>query len=227
MPPTLTRSPAPAERVSLFHDFGQRVRDVWVKSDPGAVPEASEELFGARRATTPRHPVAGADPIDATPQLGVPGPWHECLPHFLGGFTPSAGDEIQSEWFVARDDAIAALSALRELSGRIQPLLLVSELRTIAADELWMSPHHQRPSVGIHFTWRRDPGAVNAVCVEVERVLEPYSPRPHMGKVFTAQAAAVAPGYPRLNDFRGLCEQLDPRGAFLNGFLHERLLGAA
>ena len=212
--------------VSLFHDFGESVREVWVKGDPSA-PQLAE-LFGARAADGPRHPVPGADPAFCTEQLGVPGPWCDRLPHFRAGFTPSAGAEIQSEWFVAREDGIAAITALREQLGeRIRPLLFISETRTIAADELWMSPHYGRPSIGIHFTWHREPEAVAALCVEVEQVLAPFAPRPHWGKSFTAEAESVASSYPWLHDFLALRDALDPRGAFVNRWLSAKLLGDA
>ena len=151
--------------VSVFHNFGERVREVWVKGDPTALARAS--LFGAVAATGPRNPVAGADPGFCTAQLGAPGPWCDRLPHFRAGFTPSAGAEIQSEWFVHREHGLAAITALREeLGPRIQPLLYIAEMRTIAADELWMSPQYQRDSIGVHFTWRREPDRVRALCGE-------------------------------------------------------------
>ncbi len=217
---------AAGRSVSVFHDFGESVREVWVKGDPAA-PELPA-LYGARAADGPRNPVPGADPAFCTEQLGVPGPWCDRLPHFRAGFTPSAGAEIQSEWFVAREDGIAAITALREQLGpRIGPLLFISETRTIAADELWMSPHHRRDSIGIHFTWRREPEAVAALCVEVQRVLEPFAPRPHWGKAFPGREAAIASRYPRLGDFLSLREELDPRGVFVNAWFSQTLLGDA
>ncbi len=210
--------------VSIFHRFGELIREVWVKGDPSAADRLS--LFGAPAAGGPRHPVPGADPVVCTPQLGEPGPWCERLPHFRAGFMPSAGEEIQSEYFVAREHGLAALTALREeLGPRIEPLLHISEVRTIAADELWLSPHWRRDSIGIHFTWQREPEAVRAMCVEIERVLEPFAPRPHWGKVFELPASRVAAHYPRLGEFDALRRELDPRGVFLNRWLAQRLLG--
>ncbi len=214
---------AAGRSVSIFHNFGERVREVWVKGDSSAV--APPSLFGAPAASGPRNPVPGSDPAFCTPQLGQPGPWCDRLPHFRAGFTPSAGAEIQSEWFVARADGIAAITALREeLGASIQPLLYISEARTVAADQLWLSPHHQRDSIGIHFTWHREPEAVRALCREVERVLAPFAPRPHWGKAFEATAATVAARYPRLAEFAALRAELDPRGAFTSAWLWERLL---
>ena len=210
--------------VSVFHDFGESVREIWIKGDPHAA--GPEQLFGARPADGPRNPVPGADPAFCTTQLGEPGPWCDRLPHFRAGFTPSVGEEIQSEWFVARSDGIAAIAALREeLGARIRPLLYISETRTIAADELWMSPHYRRDSIGIHFTWHREPEAVAELCLEVERVLEPFSPRPHWGKSFPGRADAVAARYARLADFLALRRELDPRAVFVNRWLSEKLLG--
>ena len=212
--------------VSVFHDFGDQAREVWVKRDPHAEPGARSELFGAVAARTPRNPVPGGDPVNCTPQLGVPGPWHERLPHFRSGFAPSAGDEIQSEWFVAREDGMTAIQALRELANVIQPILYVAEMRTIAADDLWLSGQYHRNSIALHFTWRRQPEAVAKACSEVERTLAPFAPRAHWGKVFGLGAATIAESFPRLTDFVTLREELDPTGKFLNTWLRDKLLGA-
>jgi xylitol oxidase len=212
--------------VSVFHRFGERAREVWVKADAAVSQPAG--LFGAKAATETLNPVPGADPSFSTPQLGVPGPWCDRLPHFRSGFTPSAGEEIQSEWFVAREDGIAAILAIRaELAERIRLVLYVSEMRTIAADELWMSPHYRRDSIGMHFTWHRKPEAVRELCVEVERVLVPFSPRPHWGKAFEMGGASLAARYERLADFDALRRELDPRAAFTNAWLTQKLLADA
>ena len=137
------------------------------------------------------------------------------------------GEELQSEFFVAREDAVAAVEAVRELADQIVPLLLVCELRTIAADSLWLSPHHDRASLGIHFTWRRRPSDVEAVVEQIEGVLAPFGARPHWGKVFTADAAAIAPLYPRLDDFRRVRAGLDPEGTFVNDWLRRKVLDGA
>jgi xylitol oxidase len=212
--------------VSVFSRWGEDVEQVWVKSRVTDAPEeVRDELFGAVAATLDRHPIIGLDPVNCTPQLGVPGLWSDRLPHFRMGFTPSKGDEIQSEWFVARDQAAAAIDALRGIGGRLERLLLVSEIRTIAADRLWMSPQHGRATAAFHFTWKREPAAVLRAAAEVEAALRPFGARPHWGKVFAARAAEIAPLYERLPDFVGLMERLDPRGAFRNAWLEERVLG--
>jgi alditol oxidase len=218
---------AAGDSVSVFTRWGEDVDQVWVKTRAtGAPEEVRDELFGARPATLERHPILGLDPVHCSPQLGVAGPWYERLPHFRMGFTPSSGEEIQSELFVARPDAVAAIAAVRELAPRIAPVLQVSEIRTIAADALWMSPHRARDSVGLHFTWNRDPEGVDRALALVEAALEPFAARPHWGKVFRAGAGRIAELYERLPDFRALAERLDARGAFRNAWLERHVLGA-
>jgi xylitol oxidase len=211
--------------VSVFTLWGEQAGAVWVKQRAGTQATAVDELFGARAATGPRHPIAGADPHASTPQLGVPGPWHERLPHFRLDFTPSAGAELQSEYLLDRTDARAAIEALRALAARIRPLLHVSEIRTVAADGLWMSPEYGRDSVAIHFTWKPDQDAVERLLVSVEDALEPFAPRPHWGKLFVTTPAEIAARYARLRDFADLLGRVDPRGAFRNDWLTSRVLG--
>jgi xylitol oxidase len=212
--------------VSLFTRWGEAVDQVWVKSRVTAEPEAvREELFGAVPATQDRHPILGLDPVNCTRQLGVPGPWSDRLPHFRMGFTPSSGEELQSEYHLPRAAAVAALQALRELAGVVRPVLQVTELRTVAADRLWTSPQHGRDTLSVHFTWHQDWPAVRAVLAEIEAALAPFGARPHWGKLFLAQAADLAPRYERLGDFAGLAGRLDPRGVFVNDWLRRHVLG--
>jgi alditol oxidase len=219
------------ESVSVFHLCGEQTEQVWVKrlvdESAGGDDADLDELLGVHAATVELHPVLGGDPVNCTQQQGVPGPWSERLPHFRSGFTPSSGEELQSEFFVGRADAAAAVEAVRGLAAEIVPLLLISELRTIAADSLWLSPHEGRDSFALHFTWRREPAEVEAVVAKIETALAPLGPRPHWGKVFTARADAIAPRYPRMADFLALRERLDPDGTFVNEWLREKLLDAA
>jgi xylitol oxidase len=212
--------------VSLFTRWGETVDQVWVKSRVSRAPEeVRQELFGAVAATQDRHPILGIDPVNCTRQLGVPGPWSDRLPHFRMGFTPSSGEELQSEYHLPREHAVAALQALRGLAGTIRPVLQVSELRTVAADGLWMSPQHGRDTLSVHFTWHQDWPAVRAVLAEVEAALAPFGARPHWGKLFLAGAADLAPLYERLGDFTRLAGRLDPREVFVNDWLRRHLLG--
>ena len=147
------------------------------------------------------------------------------LPHFRMGFTPSSGEELQSEYLFPRRYAVEAIEAVRNLAAEIRPLLQVSEIRTVAADRLWMSMNYGQDTVGIHFTWKPEPEAVEAMLVQLETVLVPFEARPHWGKLFNADAAALAPRYERMPDFIRLVERLDPRGAFSNSWLKARVLG--
>ena len=202
--------------VSVFTRWGEDVDQVWVKSR-GAEPS---ELFGARPATVERHPILGLDPVHCTAQLGVPGPWWDRLPHFRMGFTPSAGEEIQSEYHLPRAHAVAGIEAVRALADVLRPVLQVAEIRTIAADRLWMSPQYERDTVAIHFTWAREPAAVERVLGEVEAALAPFDARPHWGKRFLAPAGGL---YERRDDFLALAARLDPRGAFRNEWLERSI----
>jgi xylitol oxidase len=208
--------------VSLFTRWGPDAGALWVK---GRRPVPAE-LLGIPAATEDRHPIPGMDPVNCSRQLGAPGPWYDRLPHFRMGFTPSAGAELQSEYLVPRRHALAAIDALRGLAGAVAPLLMVSEIRTIAADRLWMSPQHGRDTVAIHFTWKPEQVAVERVCARLEAALAPFGARPHWGKLFLADASVVAPLYPRHADFARLARRLDPRGAFTNAWLEERVLGS-
>jgi len=153
----------------------------------------------------------------------VPGPWYERLPHFRMGFVPSAGKELQSEYFVPRGNAVDAIFAVQRLHSQVAPHLLISEIRLIAADELWMSPCYRRASVAIHFTWKQEWQAVRKLLPMVEKELSPFRVRPHWGKLFTIQPGDLRAQYERLPDFVGLCEQYDPHGKFRNEFLNKNV----
>jgi xylitol oxidase len=215
-----------AYSVSLFTDWsGESLRAAWVKrrtgtADSAGAGETPEEFFGARREPGPVRFIDA--PADNLTVLGVAGPWSQRLPHFRLDSTPSNGDEIQSEYFVDRRHGAAALAAVRRRSGTVAPLLMVSEIRSTAADQLWLSGSYGRETMAIHFTWRNRPDEVDAVLREVEAALEPFAARPHWGKVSHVNAGQVAERYPRAGDARALFERLDPDGRFSNHRL-ERL----
>jgi len=204
-----------AYSVSVFTDFASGTGRVWLKR---RMEMAASGWSGGRAADAPVHPVPGVDPVACTPQLGVPGPWHERLPHFRADLVPSAGDELQSEFFVARADAPAALAAMRGIADRVVPVLHIAELRTIAGDALWLSPAYDRDSVGFHFTWIRDVERVLPVVSLVESVLLPLGARPHWGKVTTVPPTEILSRYPRAADFAALRRRLDPTGTFANPY---------
>ncbi|WP_243706192.1 FAD-binding protein [Micromonospora sp. KC721] len=203
-----------AYSVSGFTSWrSSRIDQVWRKqlADQAAPPAG---WLGCTAATQPVHPVPGMPARNCTAQLGEPGPWHERLPHFRLGFTPSSGDELQSEYHLPRAATADALAALDGMRDRIAGVLQICELRTVAADGLWLSPNHDRDSLAVHFTWIDDATAVLPVLAEVERRLAPFAPRPHWGKVFTLEPAAVAATFPRYADFQALLAEWDPTGTF-------------
>jgi xylitol oxidase len=220
---------ASAYSVSVFSNLqGHAASQVWCKSRLTAAMDSTvfdadgrvrSSLFGATPATVARHPLPGLTGEVCTAQLGVPGPWFERLPHFQLAFTPSNGEELQTEYLVSRDRALEVLAILRGLAPRIAPLLQVSEIRTVAADDLWLSPAYQRDSVAFHFTWVRDQPAVQRLLAEIESAIAGCRPRPHWGKLFAADAPALAAVYDRLPDFRRLAESLDPAGVLRNAYL--------
>ncbi len=214
---------ASAYSVSAFTDWrSARIDQVWRKQRADQPPPPADWL-GTTAAPAQHHPVPGMPAENCTPQLGVPGPWHERLPHFRLGFTPSSGDELQSEYHVARDVAAEALAALDAVADRIAAVLQICELRTVAADPLWLSPNHGRDSLAIHFTWIGDEARVTPVVAAVEERLAPFAPRPHWGKVFGLDPAAVAAAYPRYADFLALLAELDPAGKFRTELLDRYL----
>jgi len=200
--------------VSIFTDWQKRyASELWVKSIASSKP-SPQELFGAKAATRKLHPLVGLSAENCTDQLGVAGPWYERLPHFRMNFTPSSGDELQAEYFVPRNKAYQAILAMERLRDRIAPHLMISELRTIASDELWLSMAYLRPSLAIHFTWKPHWPEVKALLPEIEREIGALDPRPHWGKLFS-----MKPKYPKTEAFRALAKQYDPQGKFRNEFL--------
>jgi len=211
-----------AYSVSVFTDWrGRRHNQVWLKHRDGDRERfrAGQPWHGARPADGPRHPVPGMPAEQATQQQGIPGPWHERIPHFRLGFIPSSGTELQSEYLLPRQAAVPAITALAGLGGLLAPVLQIAEIRTVAADEGWMSTCYRQDSVALHFTWALDPGAVRPVVAAVEERLVPMGARPHWGKVFGMAPRAVRARYPCWDDFRARARSLDPAGKFRNDFL--------
>ncbi|WP_233580971.1 D-arabinono-1,4-lactone oxidase [Acidipila sp. EB88] len=223
-----------AYSVSLFTDWQHhRATQVWHKQRVEPRELASQErtplpqqFHGAQLQQAKLHPLGDLPAENCTAQFGEHGPWYERLPHFRLDFTPSSGAELQTEYFVDRRDAWAAIQAVEELRDSITPHLLVSELRAVAADSLWLSMAFERDSLAIHFTWKPHGPAVAALLPRIEARLAPFRARPHWAKLFAMDARSLRALYPRMDDFLALRSACDPRGVFWNQFLAEHLTAA-
>ena len=211
--------------MSLFTDWqNHRATQVWIKSRIEGTPRPlPPEFYGAKLATRKLHPIAGHDATPCTEQMGIPGPWYERMPHFRMNFTPSSGAELQTEYFVPRMHGYEAILAVEKLRDRITPHLFITELRTIAADDLWMSMAYKRDSMAIHFTWKPEWPAVKEILPLIEEQLAPFDPRPHWAKLFTIPPAQLAAKYERLSEFKSLMRHYDPSAKFRNEFLDTNL----
>jgi xylitol oxidase len=211
-----------AYSVSLFTNWrNANFNQVWLKRQIpyGASLEMDSQLFGATLATRQLHPIEALSAENCTEQMGIRGPWHERLPHFRMDFTPSSGEELQTEYFIPRQHAFAAFLAINQLREHIAPILQISEVRTIAADNLWMSPCYKQACVSLHFTWKKDWPAVSQVLPIIEEQLAPFNARPHWGKLFTMPPSYVQSRYEKLPEFQELLRHYDPQGKFRNAFL--------
>jgi xylitol oxidase len=122
---------------------------------------------------------------------------------------------------------MAALRTIDKLRGQIAPLLQISEIRTIAADDLWMSPCYEQDCIGIHFTWKKDWEGVRELLPVIEEHLSPFDARPHWAKLFTLPPARLEKLYKKLPDFRQLLQHYDPQGKFRNAFLDKHIFGGS
>jgi xylitol oxidase len=213
--------------VSLFtHWTNRKINQVWVKRRlDESYDQSLDEFFGTKPAKTHLHPIKVNSPVNCTDQMGIPGKWFERLPHFKMGFTPSNGAELQTEFFVPRDRATQAIFAVESLQKQITPALFVTEIRSIAADELWMSPAYKQDVVAIHFTWKPLPEQVMAVIPEIQNVLAAFNAIPHWGKIATWKATELSSRLPRFGDFKNLVRKYDPSGKLKNDFLNEKIFG--
>lgn len=216
-----------AYSVCLFTAWEDRpYADAWVKrevTDEAPDAEAAESLFGVSATSRDRHPLPEGSADACTAQRTV-GPWHLRLPHFRPDRTPASGDELQTEYFVPWEHAPAAIHTVTGLGAHIRPVLLLSEIRAVASDRLWLSPFHGRDSLAIHFSWRNDWEAVRAVLPRLEEALAPYRTRSHWGKLFTYPREYLEQVYgASMQRFRDAARALDPRGRFRNAFLDRRV----
>jgi xylitol oxidase len=213
---------------SIFTKWsGPRANRLWLKTRLGATPAAEFDVskLGLKRGLPYTVPATVENPLALLNPFGVPGPWSDRLTHTRHDVSPPPADQIQSEYLIARPHLGKAVAIIRSMATRIDALLHASEIRTIAADELWLSPFYRQVTVGIHFTWKRQIDAVDAITKELEAALIPLGAKPHWGKVIHADAAALAPLYPCMADFRSCALRCDPEGKFRNAFLEKHVFG--
>ncbi len=212
--------------VSLFTDWTQKnISEVWIKSKADDMKENAPTFYGATLATKNLHPIEALDPVNCTDQMGVEGPWYERMPHFKMGFTPSSGKELQSEYFVAFEHAYEGLMAIEKLNEKVTPHLFITEVRAIAADDLFMSPFYQKTCVAFHFTWKQEIEEVPKLLPLIEKALAPFNPRPHWGKLFTLKPSVLQSRIEKLPEFKALMAKHDPEGKFRNEFIEMNLFG--
>ncbi len=212
--------------VSFFTDWkNKNVNEVWIKK-LSTDPDSKGDLYGASLATQNLHPVETQSAETCTDQMDKPGLWYERLPHFKMGFKPSTGKELQSEFFLPLEKGYEAMMAMESLHEKISPHLFISEIRTIKADEYWLSPCYQRNSVAIHTTWKQDPEVEKELIPLVQETLAPFSIRPHWAKLFNFSADQLAKSYAKMEDFKNLCRETDPNGKFRNDFLNTTVFGS-
>jgi alditol oxidase len=210
--------------VSLFTDWQtENMNQLWIKRKvtEGEKFKADDEFFGAKLADRDVHPIIEISAKNCTEQMGVAGPWYERLPHFKMDFTPSSGEELQAEYFVPREKAFDAIKAVETLREDLKNLLFITEIRTVEADQLWMSMCYRRPSVAIHFTLKQDIPGVKSFLPKLEETLSPFEVRPHWGKLFALAPSVLHSRYERYRDFLALSSQYDPEGKFRNAFMNE------
>ncbi|MGH3264914.1 MAG: FAD-binding protein [Trebonia sp.] len=206
--------------VSLFTSWlGDSVQQAWVKRRlTGPDDLVPERFFGARLAMRPVWPTD--PPAGKLTPVGVAGPGSQRLPHLRTDSVPSNGNEIETEFFVPMSQGAAALEAVRGLRKRLARVLLVAEIRAIAADDLWLSGASGRPTLALHFTWRHNARKVVGLLPELQEAVAPFGARPHWGMVW--RRFGLDSVYPKLADARDLFERIDPHGTFSNDHL-ERL----
>jgi xylitol oxidase len=208
--------------VSLFTDWkSKNINEVWIKSrvDKGTITADDLELYGAKLATQNMHPIENISAEYVTDQMGKPGPWYDRMAHFKMGFTPSAGKELQSEYFVPIEHAYEAMMAIEKISDKISPHLFISEIRTINADNFWLSPCYKRTCVAIHTTWKQEVEIVMDLLPLFEAQLAPFNPIPHWAKLFTLSPEVIQSRYEKMPDFKQLVAKYDPNGKFQNEYL--------
>jgi alditol oxidase len=212
---------------SIFTKWsGPSANRIWLKRRIGT-GAAEAELSRLVLKSGPPYsvPAREENPLALLNPFGLAGPWSERLTHTPRDLAPLPAEQIQSEYLIPRPQFANAVAILRSMAGRVDPLLVASEIRTVATDQLWLSPFYRQDTVALHFTWKKEREAVDAVTRDLEAALIPLGAKPHWGKLIHADAATLAPLYPRMADFRALAMRHDSEGKFRNAWLERHVFG--
>ncbi|MBX3504815.1 MAG: FAD-binding protein [Parvibaculum sp.] len=116
----------------------------------------------------------------------------------------------------------AGPQALREIIAAIEDnnieVFFPIEFRTVAPDDIWLSPFYKREScsIAVHRYHEKD---YTPYFTAIEPIFRKHEGRPHWGKLHTLKAEDFASLYPKWRDFLEMRETLDPEGKFLNPHL--------
>ena len=132
---------------------------------------------------------------------------------------------VEREYAIPRASLGPVITELRRWIDRHDERIGIPiEIRSAAADDLWLSTGYQRENayVAVHHYWRKDPTRYFAA---FEAIVAEHGGRPHWGKTHTLDAARLRQLYPRFDDFLAVRDRLDPGRVFANPYL-ERVLGS-
>ena len=126
---------------------------------------------------------------------------------------------VAMEYAVPYERGAEAMQEVAEAirkSKILMPLPLI--YRTVAADDVWLSPFCDRTSatISVNQYAKMDSERLFSMC---ETILRRYGGRPHWGKIHSATRNELAELYPHFEDFCALRRKLDPQGKFLNDHL--------
>jgi FAD-linked oxidoreductase len=130
----------------------------------------------------------------------------------------------EMEFHLPAENQIAALIAVIEAIEKYRSdVFFPVEVRTIAADEAWLSPFYRRESgsIAVHAYYKEDYSFFFSI---IEPILRQHGGRPHWGKLNTVSGDDFAALYPRWKDAMEVRQSLDPSGKFLNDYLKKVML---
>jgi len=207
--------------VSYFSNWKKNsTGQIWMKFlDNNNFPQLPSVWLDGNIANANQHPVKVNDPSPCTDQMGVSGKWLYRLPHFKLDSSPASGDEVQTEYLVDRAYVSHYIDELSNIGDEIAARVYATEIRTIKADDLWLSGAHGRQTVGFHFTWKKS-DSLQTFLPKIEEILGNHNGRPHWGKLFSTPRENLIGRYPKYSNFEDLLKKYDPNKKFRNSFIN-------